>query len=49
MNATLTHVEVKNEDRTADAEMVAALEAVKELSSIELAYVGGGTAAVSFI
>jgi hypothetical protein len=45
MNATQIEVEVS----ATDAEMESQLEVVKELSMVELAYVGGGTAVVSFI
>jgi hypothetical protein len=49
MNAIVTQVEVNVETKPVQLEEVATLDALKELSSIELAYVGGGTASVSFI
>ena len=48
MNATTLKAEVI-ETHTTQSEEAAAAEAVKELSSIELAYVGGGIATVSFV
>jgi len=49
MNTTANQVEGNVETNAADYEALAPVEALKELSSIELAYVGGGTASVSFI
>jgi hypothetical protein len=48
MNATTLKAEVI-ETQTPQAEEAAAAEVLKELSSIELAYVGGGIATVSFV
>ena len=42
-------VDTKAESNAFDIEMKARLEALKELSTIELAYVGGGQAVVSFV
>ena len=47
MNPTATQVEVDLETSRTQAEE-ATLEALKELSSIELAYVGGGMATPSW-
>ena len=44
-----SQVETTVEVGIGQVEEVATLSAVTELSSIELAYVGGGTASVSFI
>jgi hypothetical protein len=49
MNAIVNQVEVNVETQPVQLEEFAALDGLKELSSIELAYVGGGTASVSFI
>jgi hypothetical protein len=49
MNTTANQVDGKVETNAAELEALALLEGLKELSSIELAYVGGGTASVSFI
>jgi hypothetical protein len=48
MNPTTIQAEVI-ETHTLQSEEAAAAEALKELSSIELAYVGGGIATVSFV
>ena len=49
MRTVAQEVEVKSEFNEAQAEQLASIEAIKEISSIELAYVGGGIATVSFV
>jgi hypothetical protein len=49
MNATIKQVEATVESKSPAIEQLPEFDAIKELSSIELAYVGGGTASVSFI
>lgn len=48
MNTTESQAAKLIESQIAEATDVLTLEVVKELSSIELAYVGGGTASVMF-
>jgi hypothetical protein len=49
MKTVVQEVEVKSEFNEVRAEQLASIEAIKEISSIELAYVGGGIATVSFV
>jgi hypothetical protein len=49
MNTVSKQVEVKVEAGVDETQLGEKAEAVKELSLIELAYVGGGTASVSFV
>jgi hypothetical protein len=49
MKTVVQEVEVKNEFDEVQAERLASIEAINEISSIELAYVGGGIATVSFV
>jgi hypothetical protein len=48
MSTSVIHFEEKVEEKTIQAEQSAVTEALEELSTIELAYVGGGTASVIF-
>ncbi len=49
MNATLAQVEERVEAAPVEVERSADVEALNELSSIELAYVGGGTFVATFV
>ena len=49
MNANASQVETVVETKSIQPEHVAVVEVIKELAGIELAYVGGGIASVSFI
>jgi hypothetical protein len=49
MNTIAVQTESKLVSATVESEQNDALEALKELSTIELAYVGGGTGSVCFL
>jgi len=49
MNASLNQVETEVEAGSRELEYPVVVETIKELATIELAYVGGGIANVSFI
>jgi hypothetical protein len=49
MDISAAQLEVKVETNMSQTEQASTADALMELSSIELAYVGGGTASVSFI
>jgi hypothetical protein len=49
VNTTAVNFEDQVEDHTDESQQAAALESLTELSTIELAYVGGGTGSVCFL
>ncbi len=49
MNTVKTTFEQASSDQYLQIDEVLTLDSIEELSSVELAYVGGGTASVSFI